>query len=165
MKYFFSLLIAVSLFGCLKKEESPCPLYVDDVMAYSPLVFSFIAADSTNLLENKTIDTTQISIKDEQGNIQKFSVFLDSTSTKARYISVPILQKQGTNELKISVNNKETSLKYDFAIVTGNCGSYHRYDNYALNGSPYKLQTIMSYSMYGNQQKTVTAFRVIYITD
>jgi len=164
MKFLFTLLIVVFLLGCLKEEESPCLPYVNDVMPYSPLVFSFISADSINLLENKTIDTTQISIKDEQGNIQKFSVFLDSTGTKARYISVPILQKQGTNELKITANNKETSLRYDFGIVTGNCGSYHRYDNYVLNASHYKLQSKLSYSMYGNQQKTATVFRVIYIT-
>ncbi|WP_069660471.1 hypothetical protein [Arcticibacter eurypsychrophilus] len=165
MKYIFCLLILATLSGCFRdEEESPCPNYVNDVMDYSPLVFSFIDADSTNLLENKTIDSTDISIKDDKGSIQKFSVFLDSTGTKARFISIPIIDKLGTNELKISVKNKENSLKYDFTVVNSACGSYYLYDNYLLNNSPYKIRPKLSYYMVG-KQKIQTVFRVIYIKE
>ncbi len=166
MKQFLCMLILASLTGCLREEEeSPCPVNVNDVASiiYSPLVFSFIDADSTNLLENKTIDTLDISIKNKGIN-QKFNVFLDSTRTKARYVSVPIIDKIGTNELIIRVKNRETSLKYDFDVVVSECGSYHIYDNYLLNSEPYKLQSKWSYAMQG-KQKIQTGFRIIYIKE
>lgn len=148
--------------GCLREEEEerPCPVY--DLMPYSPLVFSFIDADSINLLENKTIDTLDISIKDDKGSNQKFYVYLDSTGTKARYLSVPNIDKPGTNELIIRVKNIETSLKYDFSVVNSDCGSYSLYDNYVLDGKPYTIQSKWSYSMFG-KQKFQTMYRVIYI--
>lgn len=162
MKYFFCLLIAASLFGCQKKENE-CPVYMDLPVEYSPLVFAFIDADSTNLLENNTIDTTQILIKDIEGNIQKFHVFLDSTNTKARYITVPLLEKEGTNELKISFQNKETSLKYDFTHVIQPCNNYYFHDNYVLNGTPLQPQHKETYYMRG-KEKIRAFFGIIYIT-
>lgn len=151
MKYFFCLLLIASLFGCQKKED-PCLNQQFDPIAYSPLVFSFIDADSTNLLENNSIDTTQILIKDDKGNIQKLDVFLDSTNTKARYITVPILKKQGTNELKITTKDKETSLKYDFTVITEPCWTFHQYGNYVLNATPYQLRYKKTYYMHGKKK-------------
>jgi hypothetical protein len=161
MKYLLFLVVAASLFGCQKKENA-CPLYMDDLMAYSPLVFAFIDADSTNLLENHTIDTTQILIKDLQGNPQKFTVFLDSTNTKARYITVPTSQREGTNALKIQVKNTEASLTYNFTRIVEPCGSYSILDNYVLNGTPYQIQPKKSYFMRG-KEKIRAFFSVIYI--
>ena len=114
------------------------------------------------MLENKTIDTLDISIRNIEGVNQKFNVFLDSTGTKARYISVPTVNKKGTNELIIRVKNRETSLKYDFTVVDSKCGSYSLYDNYILNAEPYKLQPKLSYDMRG-KQNVRTMFNVIYI--
>lgn len=161
MKYLFCLLTVASLFGCIK-EKNECPVYVNDIMPYSPLVFSIINADSLNLLENHSIDTTQISISDSKGTIHKFHTFLDSTNTKVRYISVPLQESEGTNELKISIKNVETSLKYDFRRVIEPCGSYSVYENYALNSITYQPQPKQTYFMH-NKEKIGAVFRVIYI--
>jgi hypothetical protein len=163
MKYFFCLLILASLFGCQKKED-PCLNQQFNPSPYSPLVFSFIDADSTNLLENNSIDTTQILIKDDKGAIQKLDIFLDSTHTKARFVAVPILEKQGTNELKITTKGKETSLKYDFTVITKPCWTSNQYDNYVLNAKPYQLHYKKTYYMHG-KEKIPAFFRVIYITE
>ena len=163
MKYFFLLFIAISLAGCLKEDENGCPLYVNVPAPYSPLVFEIIDADSTNLLENGTIDTTQIIIEDAEGNNQKFSVFRDSTYTKTRFISVPLLEKVGTNELKITVNNKEAFLKYNYTYVEEPCGDYSYHDKYVLNGMPYQLHGKNTYFMHLNE-KIPAVFRVIYLS-
>jgi len=162
MKYLLSLLLVSALLGCIKKED-PCDDIMVDPVQYSPLVFSFIDADSTNLLINKTIDPAEILIKDDQGNLQKFEVFMDSTNTKARYISVPLLKKEGTNTLIITAGNRETSLKYDFKTIKEPCYTYYNYENYVLNSNPYQLKLIRSYYMRENV-KLETNFRIIYIT-
>jgi hypothetical protein len=162
MRYLLSFLLASALLGCIKKEN-PCDDIMVDPAPYSPLVFSFIDADSTNLLINKTIDPEEILIKDDQGNKQKFKVFLDSTNTKARYISAPLLEKEGTNTLIITAGNRETSFKYDFKAVKEPCYTYYSYENYVLNSNPYQLKLIRSYYLKENL-KLETNFRVIYIT-
>ncbi|TDQ06210.1 hypothetical protein [Pedobacter metabolipauper] len=154
MKYFVYLLVITVLFGCNNK----CDVIIDRISI--PVVFSFIDADSTNLLENNTIDVSKISIKDGNGNIPGFNVVQDSTKTKALYLNVQFESRKGNYEIKIVANNKETSLKYKVILKKDACEPYYDY-TYTLNGQPYQLKEKKYFKF--NHPEFYTLYHVIYI--
>lgn len=157
MKYLALAFMILMLTACHKNEE-PCPTFFDTsyIELYKTLVF--IDKDSNNLLMNRTIDTADIIIKDENGVEQKSydnRGWQDSTLTKMRYIFLPLIYKNGKHTLTVDIKGKTNTINYAFHVNKTRCSTNSYFDDFKLNGVTYEFKSKQDYYMYTNNGKSM----------
>ena len=165
--FLLAISVMVLFSSCLKTNDAqPCPI-VDIMMPYR--VVSFIDKDSNNLLLNGMLDTLDITMKNEIGELQKIMPLRDSTLQKTRFILLQLSNKQGTHQLNIQVKNKLHIFSYTLKIIPEKCYTHYMYGNYMLNKNPYQFPVQWNYLMFGGAngqpyRKIRTLIEPLFIT-
>ena len=147
MRYITLICLALFFAACHKNEE-PCPMVYNDFAVSDFKVIAFIDKDSNNLLLNHTVDTADIVIKNDKGQVQQFTPWLDSTLTKARYISLPLGEAEGITNLTVNVNGVTNRISYRYTVTKSKCNTNYVYDAFTLNGNRYDFKSQPDYMAF-----------------
>lgn len=133
LKKFAFLFFAIWLVGCTNSKDDPIDCSTVLCMAASDtlVLYFYDATESSNRLDDDTIMTSSIVIRDGNNSIIEYSV--GGPSNRGTYLMVPIAaQPYGTKSLNITFEGGEpftisytTSLSDDFEC----CGPYTALDD------------------------------------
>lgn len=166
MRYYLLALLGICLASCAKEKEN---VLCNAIGYFETIhVVSLIDKDSNNLLLNKTVDTTDITVKDADGSLLKFQPLLDSTLTKVRYITLPFKDKNGSRSLSVIVKGQTSTISYKRRFHYDRCFSYYAYTDFRLNDAPYSVKAKQDYIFvnYNNDEiaKYPVFLHLLYIT-